>query len=126
MNFNEFEFILDNLNVNDWIINYEGKPIVYKNDFNLSFHVIYLDEGFNESWATNHPNRNAKQARGYFYYRDNMIYEVYLAVVDGGRAILPYPQSDSNRVISRRDYNIAMLINTQLDDYLRRSNITVM
>lgn len=125
MDFFKFSEILDTLNRKDWLINYEGRPIVYKNDLNLSFHTKYLGDGFNEDWATKHPDPNATQVRGYFYYGNNPIMEVFLVSVDGGRAILPYPKSDTNRVITRREYNIATLINDRLDEYLQRSNIRV-
>ena len=46
-------------------------------------------------------------------------------VVDGGRAVLPYPEGSTDLTISQRDYNIAWTLNDKdnLEDYLTRSGI---
>ncbi|GKW32792.1 hypothetical protein PEC730217_15720 [Pectobacterium carotovorum subsp. carotovorum] len=125
MDFTQAENIINNINPNDWILNNEGKPFVYKKDMNLTFTIEHTNTPFNEAWATQHPNPNATQAKGYFLYSGNMIKEVWLASIDGGRAILPYPDAQTKSYISRSEYLMSQMFNDRLDEYLQRSGLTV-
>ncbi|UAY90422.1 hypothetical protein KSL88_12810 [Pectobacterium polaris] len=124
MDFAQAENIINNINPNDWILNNEGRPFVYKNDMNLTFTIENTDIPFNETWATQYPNPHATQARGYFSYSGSVIKEVWLASIDGGRAILPYPDHQTNSYITRSEYLMSQMFNDSLDEYLQRSKLT--
>lgn len=125
MNFTQAEQIINNINPDEWILNTEGNPFVYKNDMNLTFSIVYTDDPFDESWAIGHPNPHATQAKGYFSYSGNVIKDVWLASIDGGRALLPYPDMQTKSYITHSEYQMAKMFNSQLDEYLRRSGLTV-
>lgn len=117
--------IINNINPDDWILNNEGKPFVYKNDMNFTFTIVYSDNSFKEPWATCHPDVHATQAKGYFSYSGNAIHEVFLVSIDGGRALLPYPDAATKSFITRSEYLMSQMFNSQLDEYLSRSSLTV-
>lgn len=125
MDFTQAEQVINNIDPDEWILNNDGKPFVYKKDMNLTFSINYTDNPFNESWATGHPDPNATQANGYFLYSGNVIKEVWLASIDGGRALLPYPDVSTKSYITRSEYQMAQMFNSRLDEYLSRSGLTV-
>lgn len=124
----DIQNILNTLQPTDWIREYDGRPAVYQHDLLLSIALQISDTEFNEEWANRHPNPKAFQAKALVTYGGNLIKDVYMAVIDGGRAVLPYPQAVNNLVITQEEYNIASALNDQhiLDEYLNRSKIQVM
>ena len=124
---NDVNNILDTAKSEDWLREYDGRPAVYKEDLLLSVALEHTDDSFDEPWATNHPDSNAKHAKAKIKYGNNVVQEVFMAVVDGGRAVLPYPEGPTDLTISQRDYNVALTLNDKdiLDEYLKRSSITV-
>lgn len=124
MDYAAFNSILETMTKDDWIINYDGRPYVYKHDMNLTLALNHSRDSFNEEWATRHPDSHALRVQGFFLYNNAPIRELFLVSVDGGRAILPYPDTVTN-MISSVDYNIASIFNDRLDEYLGRSRITV-
>ncbi|EOT5501631.1 hypothetical protein [Citrobacter koseri] len=125
MNYTQALQVINNINLDDWILSNDDTPFVYKNDMNLSFKIVRSDSSFNEQWATCHPDPNATQAKGYFSYSGNVIHEVYLASIDGGRALLPYPDMATKSFITRSEYLMSQMFNSQLDQYLQQSGLTV-
>ncbi|QGP84388.1 hypothetical protein [Leclercia adecarboxylata] len=125
MNHTQATHIINNIDPDDWILNNDGNPFVYKNDMNLTFKIVYSDSSFNEQWATCHPDSNATQAKGYFSYAGNIIHEVFLASIDGGRALLPYPDMTTKSFITKSEYLMSQMFNSRLDEYLQRSGLSV-
>ena len=111
----------------DWIVEHDGRPAVYKNDLLLTIKTVNTKESFNEPWAVKHPNPNAKQSMAEIYYGNNVIIDVHLANIDGGRALMPYPDSETHTQISNFDYKIGCILNGQedMDNYMQRCKFTV-
>lgn len=103
----------------------------YRRDLNLRFEVNYLDEGkqcdnFVEPWANRHPD---PRATGYWcdlYYGSTLVERFILVAVDGGRAMLPIPKKDTDKVLLL-DYKVAQIHDTlgTLDEYMARSGLAI-
>ncbi|AFI92627.1 hypothetical protein EXT68_17680 [Pectobacterium parmentieri] len=125
MDYAQASQIINNINSDDWIVSEGGLTFVYKNDMFLTFKIVLSNTSFHEPWATCHPDPNAKQAKGYFSYSGNVIHDVFLASIDGGRALLPYPDASTKSFITNSEYLMSKMFNTHLDEYLQRSGLTV-
>lgn len=125
MNYTHLMQIINNIDTNEWLLSNDSGPFVYKNDMLLTFSIVYTDDSFNETWATGHADPNATQAKGYFSYGGNVVHEIYLASIDGGRALLPYPDAQTKTYITQSEYLIAQMFNSRLDEYIQRSKLKV-
>jgi hypothetical protein len=132
MNYENAWKIIEESNCEDWI--QTEVPIgvcetVYKGDLNLRFidDTSCNEQDFNEEWATRHPDPHAKKHDIKLCYGQSCFASIPVVSVDGGRACLPYPNLETDK-ISYRDYKvaqIAVLGNSQLDEYIKRSKLTV-
>lgn len=127
MNEEEVKTILATSNQDDWTVDDESGTFAYKDDFNLQ--IIRDDyREFNESWAVKHPDPSAYQVRYQVKYREAVIDRQYLVSVDGHRAELPMPESETVLRVKKSDVNFAKIVATGLDkvdEYLTRSGIEV-
>lgn len=99
-------------------------------DVNIRVECSYDNEDvqnkdFKEKWANNHPD---PKATGYYFnlfYSATLLKRIILVSVDGGRALLPCPNSKG--VVRKFDYKIAELFDTThtLDEYLNRSGLSI-
>lgn len=86
------------------------------------------NEDYHDPWANNFPD---PRATGYWVdiTYDRAIFERKILVsIDGGRAMIPSPDSPQTLRISKLDFVIAQLFNASefnLNDYLQRTGITV-
>ena len=70
----------------------------YKHDVLLRVEVSYVEDGvhndnFKEEWANNFPDRSASAYYADLYYGPTYLDSYILVSVDGGRALLPLPES---------------------------------
>ncbi|ENX19381.1 hypothetical protein F892_03549 [Acinetobacter vivianii] len=114
----------------DWLYFDNLGIYTYKNDVNLRI-VRSRDERntpFNEPWAVGHPDRNATRVFFTVYYGQSPVYDKMLVDVDGYRATLPLPDLTTMQV-PFFEYQFASIINgshgNRLDEYLRRSGLTI-
>lgn len=132
-----FNAIMASDSVDDWssagydtISNTE--TIFYKKNVNLRF-VFGFTEGhiqqakFIEKWANKHPDA---KATGYFiplYFGYSHISNFILVSVDGGRALLPLPKSDTCLEVSPLDYKVAQIHDKlgSLNEYMSRSSLGI-
>lgn len=105
---------------------------VYRDDVRLRVEISYLQDGeenddFREEWANNFPNPKAQSYLANLYYGSSFL-KLYIVVsVDGGRALLPLPDSAASLVVQRDRYLIASLFDSAgtLDQYMARANLTL-
>jgi len=130
MNYQKLKEILKNSDPSDWLHFDKYSQFTYKNDVNLR--IIRSDfkenTSFNEPWVTKHPDHNATRVFLTVYYGQSIIDEKMMVDVDGYRATLPIPKL-TTMTVSQADYRLALIINgsqgNRLDEYLKRSDITV-
>lgn len=123
MNSKEIETLLKNSGKDDWIINDEDGVYTYKNDVNLHIQRSSENRDFNEPWAVKFPDKNAKASDYTIYYNNSLIEKKTLVSVDGGRAVLPMPKSNSNNIVDFVSYILAKIVNAgdQFDSYFNRA-----
>lgn len=113
----------------DWIIDDELGVFTYKNDVSLCIEKAELDThiDFNESWATNHPDKKATVTTYIIKYNRNFIERKTLVNVDGYRATLPMPKSIDDLVVTKEQVNFAKIVNigNRVEEYLSRSDIRI-
>ncbi|MBJ9493353.1 hypothetical protein KTH77_14795 [Acinetobacter baumannii] len=130
MKYQDILNILSEGNSFEWLYFDSLGVFTYKNDVNLRI-VRSRDErntSFNEAWAVDHPDRNATRVFFTVYYGQSPVYEKMFVDVDGYRATLPLPDLTTMQV-PFLEYQFASIINgsngNRLDEYLRRSGLTV-
>jgi len=115
----------------DWIYNDEQGVHTYRADLNIRIQRRRDDDlsgsGFNEPWATCHPDPSARKMFFDIYYGSSLVDSFLLVAVDGYRADLPLPDPKTKKMISRRDYELARAVDVlgTLDQYIQRSGLTV-
>jgi hypothetical protein len=108
----------------------------YQRDANLRFEVSYDDEGtqnadFQEPWANRHPDPHATGYWCRLYYGATLIESFILVSVDGGRTLLPVPESGADREhpgpVGKLNYRVAQIHDAlgTLDEYMRRSGLLI-
>jgi len=105
--------------------------VFLKEDPRLRFHSTLKEEGiqnsdFQEQWANRHPDSKACGIWHDLYYDGCLIERFILVSVDGARAEIPPPDSNTGR-ITRLAYQVARIndvLNT-VDEYIRRSGLEV-
>jgi hypothetical protein len=126
---NEVDKILSNSTQEQWIKDDETGSFTYKDDLSLRIQRANYEtyEDFNEDWATNHPDKIAKSIIYTVYYNNSFIERKMLISLDGHRAALPLPRSAKDLTVTRNDVNFAKIvnINNTVDEYLRRSGISI-
>ena len=82
---------------------------------------------FKEAWANNFADPMASSDYVEVHLNGAAVDALVLVSVDGGRCLIPMPQSQSNLSISRYHYAIALAFNDQtvLDRYLVTASIVV-
>lgn len=130
MNYQKLKNILENSEPNEWLYFDKHGHFTYKNDVNLRIVRSSSEENrsFNEQWATNHADPNATRVYLTVYYGQSIIEEKMMVDIDGNRATLPIPKL-TTMTVSHTDYRLALIVNgshgNKLDEYLKRSGITV-
>lgn len=127
MKYDEVENILASSSKDDWIVNDTLGTFTYKNDLNLRIERSPEDREFNEEWAKNFPDKNARAEDYKVFYNNSFVDEKMLVSVDGSRAILPLPKSESDLTVTAANVNFARIVNvgSQFDDYLSESNFSI-
>lgn len=127
MNYNDVENILATSKKDDWIINDTLGTFTYKEDLNLRIERSSEDREFNEEWARNFPDKNARAEDYKVFYNNSFVDEKMLVSVDGARATLPLPKSETDLTVTSANANFARIVNVgnQFDDYLKRSNFSI-
>lgn len=104
--------------------------VYYKKNVNLRFEIEYNEAGthrerFEEPWANKHPHPNATSYWCRLYYGSTLIDTYILVSVDGGRALLPLPQTAVDLIINPLIYKVAQLFDSMgtLNQYIRRSGL---
>ena len=82
------------------------------------------NDDFQEAWANGHPDPSAVSYYYNILFDGNFIHRLILVSVDGHRATLPLPNTQTMQV-NPFDYKIAQIFDATntLDDYMRRSRI---
>jgi hypothetical protein len=105
----------------DWLRNEDEKVLTFKRDLNVTVrerreaHVGTLDE----PWAVFGHHGPADIRIFEVWYGASFVGKYNFALVDGGRALLPFPQSNDHLRITRIQLAIALAVNRQ-DDSLHR------
>ncbi len=128
---NIFRVILESDPTDDWNVSQIGnvQTSIFKHNVNLRIQVNYDDVGvhaknFHETWATKHADKHATSYYCDIYYGDSLIEQKVVVNVDGGRAILPLPEINTNRY-TLLDYKIAKVADksSRIDEYIKRSGL---
>lgn len=132
MQFDEIISIIQKSKQSDWVYNDFNITYVYKP--NVSIRIVKISqkhghlEDFHEEWAENHPSASIP-SRVYFhiYYNSTCIKELVFVSIDGNRAVLPMPDAESRKTISRENYQYAKIVDDMgnLDDYIKRSGLNI-
>ena len=118
---------------NDWHgVSLDWSSEVYlKEDPRLRFRANYSGDGvqnpdFKDPWANLHPSQHAIGYWYNLYYDGQFLDRSVLVSVDGGRARIPPPDWESNK-ISLYDYKVAQIHDDlgTLDQYILRSKLSV-
>ncbi|MCS4447333.1 hypothetical protein JTS91_05400 [Clostridium botulinum] len=114
---------------NDWDFFEDKCTCVLRN--NSKIKIVWDDfEGkraFHEKWATNHCDDKAYISNYCIYNGDIEIKRFSLVDVDGYRATLPLPKTNTN-IIKRSDYFLSRLFNNRIEtlhEYIILSNLIV-
>ena len=116
--------------ISNWDVSYSGSQVlaVYKEDPDLRIEHAHSSEylhsdDFRENWASKFPDSHASSYYYDLYYGPTRIRRIVLVHVDGGRAILPMPQSAVDLSIEEISFNVARIFDNlgTLDDYFHRS-----
>lgn len=112
-------FIMDSIyhsNRSDWEFSENKCTCVLKS--NPKIKIVWEDfedrEEFHERWATKHPDEHAYIYDYIIYNNDTEIKRFALVDVDGYRATLPLPKTNTN-IIIRTDYFLARLFNNSIE-----------
>lgn len=125
MNYDEVENILATSKKDDWISNDELGTFTYKKDLNLHINRSSDDREFNEPWAKNFPDKNARAVDYKVFYNNSFVDEKMLVSVDGARAVLPLPKSPDDLTVKKSNVNFASIVDTgnQFSNYMERSGL---
>ena len=123
MEYSEVESILETSKKDDWIVNDGLGAFTYKKDLNLRIERSDNDREFNEPWATNFPDKNARAVNYRVFYNNSFVDEKMLVAVDGFRATLPLPRSAQDLSVNKKDENFARIVDVgnQFDSYMHRA-----
>ncbi len=87
---------------------------------------------FEEGWVKRFPDPHAYRHVVFIEYGGVRLETFHTALVDGGRYVIPYPESQDNLIISRRQYRIGQILNLskqgggyRFDDGLRLAGIAI-
>jgi hypothetical protein len=115
---------------NDWLVNDRKGIFTFKLDLDVTLREVRRSEPqpFGEDWARAFPDRDAKRAEFELWFRGSYVKTYYFAAVDGGRALLPYPESATELTITAEQLAVAKAVNfsvmrSYFDDYIRRFNV---
>jgi len=86
---------------------------------------------FDEPWVRKFSDPRATAELFSITYNNAVVKEVYCAIVDGGRHIIPYPTSAVDLTITQFKYQIARIVNHHINGYgidyaLSRAGISVL
>lgn len=134
MTYEEFIEMIYNSHVDDWIYDDDEGIFVLKRDIRISIlsdrssSTFDEQDDFNEEWAQNFPDRNAKRKIYKLRFNGEFIEVFYAVSVDGHRSYIPYPKLDGMTITSFQ-YKIGQIINSihgySFDEYIQRARITV-
>ncbi len=112
--------------------NSNKETVFFKKNVNLRFKMEYTEAGtqcddFKEPWANKHLDASAVGYWSQLYYCATHIDSYVLVSVDGGRALLPLPNSRNDLVVKRRFYKVAQIHDYlgSLDQYMVRSGLNL-
>lgn len=113
----------------DWDTDPDNRIMTYLPDRKISIKWDSYEEErpFEEQWATNHSDRNARSVSYYLYYGESLIKTFELVHVDGYRALLPMPNYETKH-IKRVDYQFSCLVNSNIENlnrYIAASKLIV-
>lgn len=125
----EVDKILADSNSDDWIKDDETGNFTYKKDLNLRIErEAYEDhEEIEEEWAVDNPDSHAVSIRYTIKYNNSFVDRKALVSVDNHRALLPYPKSIDELVVTENAVNFAKIvsISDRVDEYIRSSNFEI-
>ena len=136
MTWNDIEQILRSSNTTEWRTVTFGPTgarsvSAYKDDLMLRVEISYLDDDvdnadFREPWANGFPNPKATSYFAHLFYGPTCLGTDIVVSVDGGRAMLPLPDSTTFQVKGEA-YLVASLFDTTgtLDQYMARAGLTI-
>ncbi|MBO8169331.1 MAG: hypothetical protein H0Z35_09140 [Thermoanaerobacteraceae bacterium] len=134
MTYDEFIEAIVESEPEDWLYDDNLGLYVFQNNIAITIKNDRenLPEEFHEAWATNFPNNRAVRERFFLCYNGSIIEEFFAAAVDGHRALIPYPISETNLRMTRKNYRIGRIINIpytnvieSYDKYIRMAGIAI-
>ena len=125
MDFCRAVFILNNSKRDEWIVNKLGLSLTYKSDLNLRIELQDNSTPFKEDWMECYPNKSGFVVEYIIKYGSSFVARQWLIAVDGGRCVLPKPNTDLK--VTPPDVNFAKIVShdEMVDVYLEKSGITV-
>jgi hypothetical protein len=105
----------------DWLRNEEEKVYILKRDLHVAVRQRHEERPgtLDEPWAMFGHHGPAEIRIFELWHCASFVGKYYFAVVDGGRALLPYPKSSDNLSITRIQLAIAIAVNSP-DESLHR------
>jgi hypothetical protein len=89
-----------------------------------------FNKSFDEPWVKIYPDKSAFRVTYNLYYGMSFIKEELLIAVDGYRAYIPIPKSQTCLEITKDQYQFGKIINgmyvNDFDDYLGRAKISIL
>lgn len=115
----------------DWALVVEGHAVLLK-DIQISIRFGEREtDPFQEPWATSFPDPHAYAFGVEFYYCDALVFSEDCVLVDGGRVLLPMPDSTTSSDVSADRVARARIaqgirgVAYDFDNYVSRANLNV-
>ncbi|MFT8809232.1 hypothetical protein [Gluconobacter sp.] len=129
MNYDEAMEILSTSSRSDWVIDETLGTFTFKCDLLLNIKRVEEDERreFPEVWTKRFADKSAYKTHYDVLYGASILVRKMLVSVDGGRAVLPLPESATNLVVTEADLNFARIIDepSAVNEYFDRSEMKV-
>lgn len=129
MRYEELMEIICNSKSTDWLYSDFKRTYTYRNNLDIRIEMRKppeLKREIRAAWANRDWATTAE--RGYYdiYYGVSIVESFSLALVDGYRAALPLPESDSMTVLLKQ-YQLARCVDDlgTLDDYMEKAGLRV-
>ncbi len=128
------DFVLDSNPASDWkVTRNDFKDVaVFTRDINLRIEHSHEASGihsndFREGWANQFPDPYAHSLYYDIYYGMSLLDQIVLVAVDGGRAVLPLPKTQTDLQVSKFAYQVAKIFDNfnTVDEYIQKAGLTI-
>lgn len=131
MTYEELSGMIVGSEADEWLYNDSKGIFTYKPDLSVRIEREEIEDDFRrqfaEEWASKHPDPSASRVYYNIFVGASFVEQHQFVAVDGSRAELPLPRSRTDLVITKFQYQMALVVNRtgRVDEYLERSGIRV-